>query len=66
MNREEILNEIRDLATANGSYARLYNILTSGSDVAEDFLAKMVEQNFKDVVDMVLWLEEEPHTNERK
>lgn len=57
MNKEQILNAIRSLAASQGFYGRLYNALTNGSEQAEEFLATMEEQNFGDVVDMVLWLE---------
>ena len=57
MNREQILNAIRSLAASQGFYGRLYERLTDGSDSAEDFLDTMEEQNFGDVVDMVMWLE---------
>ena len=57
MNKEQILDTIRSLAASQGFYGRLYNALTNGSEQAEEFLATMEEQNFGDVVDMVLWLE---------
>ena len=57
MNKEQILNAIRSLAASQGFYGRLYNALTNGSEQAEEFLATMEEQNFGDVVDMVMWLE---------
>ena len=57
MNREQILSAIGSLAASQGFYGRLYDRLTDGSDSAEDFLAAMEEQNFGDVVDMVIWLE---------
>lgn len=57
MNREQILNAIRQLAASQGFYGRLYDVLTSGSDEAEACLDTMVKQNFSDTVDMVIWLE---------
>ena len=57
MNKEQILDAIRSLAASQGFYGRLYDRLSDGSDSAEDFLATMEEQNFGDVLDMVLWLE---------
>jgi len=57
MNREQILNAVRTLAASQGFYGRLYDVLTSGSDEAEVFLDLMVDQNFCDTVDMVMWLE---------
>ena len=57
MNKEQILDAIRSLAASQGFYGRLYNALTDGSEQADKFLATMEEQNFGDVVDMVMWLE---------
>lgn len=57
MNREQILNAIKSLANSQGFYYRLYKALTSGTKGAEDVLDEMVAQNFRDSVDMVLWLE---------
>lgn len=57
MNKEQILDAIRSLAASQGSYGRLYNALTNGTEQADVFLATMEEQNFNDVVDMVMWLE---------
>lgn len=57
MNKEQILDAIRSLAASQGCYGRLYNALTNGTEQADVFLATMEEQNFNDVVDMVMWLE---------
>lgn len=57
MNREEILNAIKNLSRSQGTYGRLYNILTNGSDEAEEALNMLESQNFGDVVDMVLFIE---------
>lgn len=57
MNKEQILAAIKELSQSQGSYGRLYRELTSGSSAAEQALSLMVKQNFKDVVEMVLWLE---------
>ena len=57
MNKEQILDAIRSLAASQGRYERLYNALTNGTEQADVFLATMEEQNFGDVVDMVMWLE---------
>lgn len=57
MNKEQILDAIRSLAASQGFYGRLYERLTDGSDEAEEALSLMEEQNFGDVVDMVMWLE---------
>jgi hypothetical protein len=57
MNRGQILNAIRSLAASQGFYGRLYETLTNGTEESENFLTTMEEQNFGDVVDMVMWLE---------
>lgn len=57
MNREQILESIKSLAASQGSYGRLYDYLTYGES-GEELLDLMEEQNFGDVVDMVMWLEE--------
>lgn len=58
MDREKILDAIRSLAASQGFYGRLYESLTDGSEQADEFLNTMEKQNFGDVVDMVMWLEE--------
>lgn len=57
MNKEEILSAIRELAASQGFYGRLYRALMNGSEESELFMSEMVEQNFSDSLDMVLWLE---------
>ena len=57
MNKEEILKAIRGLAMSQGFYGRLYEKLIDGSSESNELIEKMVEENFKDVVDMILWLE---------
>lgn len=57
MNKEEILKAIRGLAMSQGFYGRLYEKLIDGSSESNELIEKMVEENFKDVVDMVMWLE---------
>lgn len=57
MNKEQILNAIKSLAGSQGFYGRLYKQLTDGSKEAEEALAIMEKQNFKDSVEMVMWLE---------
>ena len=53
MNRDEILNILSNLAKSQGTYARLYNQLSDGSEDSEKFL-----QGFNDSVDIIMWLEE--------
>jgi hypothetical protein len=57
MNREQILEAIRDLAKSQGFYGRfLYNI-ENDPEGAERVLDNLEAQNFKDVIDLVLYLE---------
>lgn len=59
MNREQILNTFKDLGKTQGFYQRLYETLNEDySEYAEEFLQKLEEQEFKDVVDMILYLED--------
>lgn len=57
MNREQILSAIKDLAMSQGSYGRMYEFLTSGTNEAEEALTILEEQNFGDAVDMVMFIE---------
>ena len=57
MNKQEILDVVKSLAMSQGYYGRLYDVLTNGTDEAEYALQEMEEQNFKDAVDMIMWLE---------
>lgn len=57
MNKEEILKSIRGLASSQGFYGRLYEKLIDGSKESKELIETMVEADFKDVVDMVMWLE---------
>lgn len=57
MDRQQILNAIKNLAMSQGMYGRLYNVLTDGSEEAEEALEVLESQNFGDVVDMVLFIE---------
>ena len=58
MNRDEILNILSNLAKSQGTYVRLYNQLSDGSEDSEKFLTLMECQGFNDVVDIIMWLEE--------
>ena len=46
MNRDEILNILSNLAKSQGTYARLYNQLSDGSEDSEKFLTLMESQGF--------------------
>lgn len=57
MNRQQILDAISTMAKSQGFYRRLYDFLTNGSTAAEKEMVKLEEQNFGDIVDMVLFIE---------
>lgn len=56
MSKEEILNSIRFLANSQGFYSRLLTLLES--DEADNYLDYLEKQNFKDTIDLVLFLEQ--------
>lgn len=53
MTAHDIMEEVKSLARSQGFYCRLYMTLKENPE-ALDFLAK---QNFKDSLDMVMFLE---------
>lgn len=53
MNAQEIMEAIKSLAKSQGFYGRLYRTLKENPEALE-FLEK---QNFKDSLDMVMFLE---------
>lgn len=57
MNKKQILKVINNLAKAQGFYERLYNKLTDGSEESEAYLEEMVEQKFKNVADLITFIE---------
>lgn len=57
MNRQEILSSIQSLSMSQGFYGELYQFLTNGNDEAEEYLNKLEEQKFNDVVDLVMYIE---------
>lgn len=57
MNKEQILNSIKTMAASQGFYGRLYERLTDGSDEANESMDMLESQNFKDIVDLVLFIE---------
>lgn len=57
MNREEILETIRSLAESQGFYGRLVKILESDELDALAYLELLEEQNFKDPIDLILFIE---------
>lgn len=56
MNREEIINSIKDLAKCQGFYSRLYDYILT--DNSEEFISELESQNFKDTIDLILYLEQ--------
>lgn len=54
MNKQEILNTLKSLGKSQGYYARMYQQLSTDTP---DILDIMENKNFKDAVDMILWLE---------
>lgn len=57
MNREEILETIRSLAKSQGFYGRLVKFLESDELDALAYLELLEEQNFKDPIDLILFIE---------
>ena len=57
MNKKQILKAIKNLAKSQGFYDRLYSKLTDGSEESEAYLEEMVEQKFKNVADLITFIE---------
>ena len=61
MNREQIMEAIRLLAHSQGSYGRLYRDLCEmreeDPDRFDEAMTMLEEENFKDAVDLVMYLE---------
>ena len=61
MNREQIMEAIRQLAQCQGTYARFYRDLCEmREEDPERFdkaMSMLEEKKFKDIVDLVLYLE---------
>lgn len=58
MNRQEILQAIKDLSKSQGYYQRLYDIILDGGNEVENFLNHLEEKNFSDSVDLIMYLEQ--------
>ena len=56
MNREEILKTIRSLAKSQGFYGRLLEAIEE--DDSDEFIQELIDQQFKDSVDLILYLEQ--------
>ena len=58
MNREQILDAFRSLAHSQGFYGRLLEQIDSvDEETREDFLSDLESRHFRDVVDLVMWVE---------
>ena len=57
MNKKQILKAISNLAKSQGFYERVHNKLTDGSEESEAYLEELVEQKFKNTVDLVMFIE---------
>lgn len=58
MTKKDILENIRLLANSQGFYSQMYVRLSDGSKEADKALEYLEQQHFKDVVDMILFLEQ--------
>ena len=57
MNRQEILNTIKSLSSSQGFYGRLYMQLSDDSEEVNEYLDYLESQNFKDPIDLIMFLE---------
>lgn len=58
MTKEEILQGIKMLASSQGFYDRLYRYLSDDNEDSREYLEHLEEQNFNDIVDLILYLEQ--------
>lgn len=56
MNKQEILEAIRNLALSQGFYGQLLDQIYD--DETEEILDELEAQNFKDVVDLIMYIEQ--------
>ena len=57
MNKKQILKVINNLAKSQGFYEKLYDKLTDGSEESEAYLEELVEQKFKNAVELIMFIE---------
>ena len=58
MKREEIMETIKSLASSQGLYGRLYrDLMELDEDEYDEVMTKLESQNFKDGVDLVMFIE---------
>lgn len=58
MTKTEILNILRVLSNSQGFYGRMYRILSDNSEDSNNFLEKLENENFRDAVDLLTYLEQ--------
>lgn len=58
MTKAEILNVLRVLSNSQGFYGRMYRILSDNSEDSKNFLEKLENENFRDAVDLLTYLEQ--------
>lgn len=57
MKKEDILNLIKSLANSQGFYSNIYDIIQNEPEKGEYFLNQLESLNFKDPIDLILYLE---------
>ena len=58
MKREEIMEIIKGLASSQGLYSRLYrDLMELDEDEYDEVMTELESQNFKDGVDLVMFIE---------
>lgn len=58
MTKTEILNVLRVLSNSQGFYGRMYRNLSDNSEDSKNFLEKLENENFRDAVDLLTYLEQ--------
>ena len=58
MNRTQIMNALRSLAGSQAHYGRLCRYIDNLDEESRDaFLGSLEKENFKDVVDLIMFIE---------
>lgn len=58
MKRDQIINVFKELALSQGFYGRLLaSIYEADEDSREEFFAELEAQNFRNSVDLILYIE---------
>lgn len=58
MKREEIIATIKSLASSQGLYSRLYrDLMELDEDEYDEVMTELESQNFKDGVDLIMFIE---------